>query len=375
MSVATSIAVDLLASRGEFTPANNGVAVADSLTGFEPSAQTVRWAWASRVLKNESLFLDEDTSSDPVAGDLALVHVTEIGEHERIVTQDNKRLRIYPGDSILGVFGNRYATDAFEGEVAGTHNLSLLTAGGMIGSLRSRHRNVSRPTTLSFAGYLAASDGTRINLKQRCFQRRSCDPASAFPVIAVVGTAMNSGKTTASAKLTKTLCTTGSRVASCKLTGSVSNRDQDEMRSAGPCAVLDFSDYGFPSTYLCDNQELIDLFGTMLADLERAKPEIVVMEIADGILQRETEILLENARFRQRLAGVILSADNALSALWAADRLSQLGHNVIAVSGAMTSSPLSIREFQDWSSIPVARSTGSGEELAQRVSDYVGLAA
>jgi hypothetical protein len=371
MSVATNESVDAQGARVEFTQASRA---AELFGNVQSRIQAARWSWASRVLNDEPIVLDESDTSDPVAGDLALVRVHEIGEHERIVTKENRRLRIYPGDLIVGVFGNRYATDAFEGEVAGIDNLSLLTAGGMIGTLRSRHRSMAAPTTVTFSGYMASSNGARLNLKRRCFQKCGDGRNKMTPVIAVVGTAMNSGKTTTSVKLTKALCMSGVRVASCKLTGSVSNRDQDEMRSAASCAVLDFSDYGFPSTYLCSSEELTALFERMLADLEPAKPEVVVMEIADGILQRETAMLLEDARFKQRLHGVILSADNALSALYASDRLRELGHHVIAVSGAITSSPLSVREFQQRSGIPVARSTGSGEELAQQVSNYLGRA-
>ncbi|MDX1982787.1 MAG: hypothetical protein SFV51_21130 [Bryobacteraceae bacterium] len=371
MNVAEKIHEDALSLHGVLTSAGGGPA--NSPITIRQKFETVRWSWASRILGEQAIFLDKDCASGPAVGDLALVRVTGIGEHERIVTHDNKRLRIYADDLIVGVFGNRYATDAFEGEVAGVHDLSVLTAGGMIGTVRSGHRNMSRPTTVSFIGYLAGPDGARINLKRSGFRRRVTGRPPACPVIAVVGTAMNSGKTTASVKLAKALCNSGLRVASCKLTGSVSNRDQDEMRSAAPCSVLDFSDYGFPSTYLCDTQELLDLFQTMLADLENAQPQIVVMEIADGILQRETAMLLRNPTFRQGLRGVILSADNALSALYAAGQLKDLGHHVIAVSGAMTSSPLSIREFQDRSDIPVARSSGSGEELAETVSKFAGL--
>ena len=45
---------------------------------------------------------------------------------------------------------------------------------------------------------------------------------------------MNSGKTTTCRKLIKSFSVKETRIAACKLTGSVSNRDQDEMMSASP---------------------------------------------------------------------------------------------------------------------------------------------
>jgi len=333
----------------------------------------IRWSWACRVLDRlEVCSVVADASLAPTAGDLVLVEVQHLGEHERITTCDNKRLRIYTGDLLVGVLGNRYATDAFEGVVHDVRELQLLTGGGMIGTVRSKHRNMSAPTEVLFVGYIADSDGARINLTRRCFKPRP-RPAVTWPLVLVVGTAMNSGKTTASVKLIKNLVDRGIRVGACKLTGSVSNRDQDEMRAATAGTVLDFSDYGFPSTYLCSETELLTLFDTMLADLAARDPEIVVMEVADGVLQRETAMLLRDDTVRRAVSGLIVTADGALSALYATHELRALGHRVLAVSGALTSSPLAVREFTAQSDVPVAHSTGSGREVADIVTQSLGL--
>jgi hypothetical protein len=92
-----------------------------------------RWSWACRVLPAlNNMNITSHLGRSPQAGDLALVEVESIGSHERITTHDNMRMRIYPEDKIVGVFGNRYATDAYEAVINGGSNLSLLTAGGMI---------------------------------------------------------------------------------------------------------------------------------------------------------------------------------------------------------------------------------------------------
>ena len=327
-----------------------------------------RWSWACRIMQpGATQILAHPLGHVPAPGDLAVVQVEEMGYHERITTQDNLRLRIYPGDRIVGVFGNRYATDAYEGEVDGLDDLSLLTAGGMIGTVRSRHRSVKRPTRVKFLGYVAHADGEVVNLKTAAFQKAK-PTQSPRNLIAVVGTGMNAGKTTSCVKLIKALSQQGLRVAACKLTGSVSNRDQDEMRSASASQVLDFSDFGFPSTYLCGKDELLDLYGTMMAGLEPADADVTVMEIADGILQRETAMLLEDDGLRQQLSGVVLAADNALSARYAVSRLESLGHRVLAVTGVLTSSPLCMREFAEIAATPVASSAGDATLLGETVA-------
>ncbi|MBK9170507.1 MAG: DUF1611 domain-containing protein [Bryobacterales bacterium] len=332
-----------------------------------------RWSWACRVLAPDPGRVIPRTAADgPRAGDLALVEVDQLGSHERITLRENLRLRIYPGDRIVAVFGNRYATDAYEGEVRDIGDLSLLTAGGMIGTVRSRHRSMGRPTSVKFLGYVADASGHVVNLKERAF--RHAEPVSApRNLVAMVGTGMNAGKTTSCVRLIKSLTQQGLRVAACKLTGSVSNRDQDEMRAASAVRVLDFSDYGFPSTYLCSEKELLELFDTLLADLEPAGADVTVMEIADGILQRETAMLLESVTVRSRLSGAVLAADNALSARYALNRLEELGHKVLAITGLLTSSPLCVRELGQICQTTVASSAGDATSLGTAVASALGL--
>lgn len=329
---------------------------------------SLHWSWACRHLATDTIWTTaSDVETPPAPGDLGLFTVEQLGQHERLVMRDNRRLRIYPGDMIVGVFGSRYATDAYEAELDGLDDLSLLTGGGMVGTVRSRHRKTSAATRLRFDGFLGDERGRRVNLKTRLFAPRR---AVILPrrLFLVVGTGMNTGKTTSSVKLIKGLGEQGLSVAACKLTGSVSNRDQDEMRAASARLVLDFSDYGFPSTYLCEREELLALWHTMLADIEKVQADVVVMELADGILQRETALLLRERAVRAAVTGVVVTADSALSALAAVGRVQQLGYEIAAVTGLFTSSPLYVREFSEESSVPAYSSAGSAAELVQRIA-------
>lgn len=334
-------------------------------------SENVRWSWACRILDQGSRYrLDTTALAKPRVGDLVLVKIQQIGYHDSIVTIDNKKIRIYENDLLVCILGNRYATDAFEGEVDDVQNLSMLTAGGMVGTLRSRHRDIKAPTSVSFVGFLNDENGQRINLKRLKLDNVfHSQPRQVKNLLVIVGTAMNSGKTTTARKIIKRLSEMGLKVSACKITGSVSNRDSDEMRSASAKLITDFSDYGFPSTYLCSKEELMTLFNTMLTDMSEKDHDIIVMEIADGILQRETAMLLADQSVKQAIKGIILTADNAPSALYATDYLKKLGYNIIAVSGAITSSPLSVREFMDHSEIYIASSADSGRELANVIAE------
>ncbi len=331
--------------------------------------ETFKWSWACRILGRFNYNLDMSTDA-PRAGDLGLFRVKNIGYHSTIVCTNNKKLRIYDGDQFVGVFGNRYATDALEGEVISLENLSLLTAAGMAGTVKSKHRGFGKTTDVEFVGYLSDDDGRRVNLKELKFQKTDA-VAKPKNLVIVVGTGMNSGKTTSARLLIKSLSDRKLRVAACKLTGSVSNRDQDEMRSAAAAITIDFSDYGFPSTYLCPRQELLDLFNTMISDLLKADPDIIVMEIADGVLQRETAMLIEDPSIKDVTRGIILSADSSTSALYATEVLKKAGHSIVAVTGSITSAPLFVKEFKQSSDIPVLPSFKSGDKLADAVIRFI----
>lgn len=337
-----------------------------------PATGALRWLWACRALDRTRRFrLLPAGEVAPRAGDVVLAEVTKIRNHTRIMTTENERLRLYEGDVLVGVFGSRYATDAFEAEVETVDSLHLLTGAGMMGTVRSHHATVKPPTELRFLGYLGAGPGERINLKQELLPE--VHPVGATcPVIFVVGTGMNSGKTTAMARLVKGLLRQGLRVAACKLTGSVSHRDQYEMRATGAHHVRDFSDYGFPSTYLCERDELARLFRAMIGEAARALPDVAVVEIADGVLQRETALLLEDAEVRSQICGVVLTAGCALSALQGVAEVERYGHRVAAVSGLITNAPLFVREFgARRPDVPVGSSAGGGNELAALIAHHV----
>jgi hypothetical protein len=93
------------------------------------------------------------------------------------------------------------------------------------------------------------------------------------------------------------------------------------------------------------------------------------------VLQRETGILLQHDGFRRSLAGVVVTADSALSALYAVAEIEALGHHVIAVSGVLTSSPLYVSEFRSRRTTPVGASMSPGSNLIDLVMPIVRPAA
>ena len=82
-----------------------------------------------------------------------------------------------------------------------------------------------------------------------------------------------------------------------------------------------------------------------------------VCEIADGILQRETAMLLHSPDLRSRIHKLIFSAHDAFGAIGGLKILKEefdLEPN--GISGVCSSSPLGIRELQAYTKIPIFNS-------------------
>ena len=338
---------------------------------FGEQLRCLRVGWATRGIASQVQDFASVCSIDISAnllrgGDLIIAQVESIGSHKALITSDSKRLRLYRDDIILGVTGCRYASDAYEAKITPDGPLHLVTASGMCATVLDRHRDQGDPTGLKLLGRVC--DGGRpINLIDCCFAPRTPSSAKAN-VVFVLGSGMNAGKTTTSRRLVKALLRSGLRVAASKLTGSVSHRDLYEYESTGAHDVRDFSQYGFPSTYGRSLNELEQLFLTMVADAEQARPDVIVMEIADGVLQRETAAILSSPVCRPLVFGTVLAAPCALSSLQGVHQISKYGHTVLAVSGLISNSPLMVREFEECSDVPFVTSSNQAVELVERVT-------
>ena len=77
------------------------------------------------------------------------------------------------------------------------------------------------------------------------------------------------------------------------------------------------------------------------------------MEIADGLMQRETNFLLKDKAFMNTISKVIFSCGDSLSAFHGVQILNEWGIEVAGVSGFFTTSPLLIEEVKEHSKVPV----------------------
>lgn len=288
----------------------------------------------------------------PRVGQLVVGEVLKIGKHTAIEDRNGLAVRVFPGDRIVGAFGNRYATDQYEGYVPrrATRRCDLLSIGGVCGAVASRHDSVRTPTRLRVLGLVGDGHGRPLNLHDFAVEPGSRHGAGR--VIVVVGSSMSSGKTTLAGALVRGLIGKGLRVAAGKLTGTAAGKDTRFYVSCGADPVLDFIDAGFPSTYMVDQDELLGIVDRLVSRLRASTPDYIVLEVADGIFQRETAMLLRSTEFRASVDHAFFAANDSLSAESGVRHLRQYGFPLRAVSGLVTRGPLLMREAEAATGVP-----------------------
>ncbi len=315
-------------------------------------SMTIKWGSATRVVRSRPSVWEKAKSNvcamdrDPVAHDVMVAQIETIGHHSRMEIDNGRKITLYPGDLIGVVFGHRYATRQFYGIVppaSGTYD--VLSQGGVCGRYLSGPSEMKTPTIIRPLGYLVDDLKRVINLRD--FAHR---PVAATPnvnTIIVVGSSMDAGKTTLAAGIVQGLHRAGKHVNAGKITGTACVKDTFRMLDAGARKVMDFSEVGFASTFNCSSEELIDICDTLITNLSADSPDYLVLEIADGIIQTETRLVLDYLSRISRLEHLALAVHDAMAAPTCIEMLrSQWNAEVTVVSGLATITPLSKAELQ-----------------------------
>lgn len=279
----------------------------------------------------------------PVAGDLVLATVVELGSHSRVELPTGRRATLQPGDEIMLAYGNRYAPDQYEAYVPEDLGpCHMVAAGGVAARAVSWHERLAGPTEIQPIGVVADATGTPINLSQfRCE-----DVACAHPpvAIAVFGSSMNAGKTISTASLVKGFADAGLRVGALKITGTAAGGDTWLMRDYGASEVFDFTDAGFTTTFKEPVSEIIAGAENLMRLLGKSGCDVAIIEVADGLYQEETSLLADHPALKTMIDGVYFAANDALGAVTGVSKLKSMGHNVLGVSGVVMRSPLASAE-------------------------------
>lgn len=320
-----------------------------------PPLARVKWGCVTQVLpsrvehwhKLQASLLPIDR--DPKANDVLVGRIVAIGRNGSVELSCGRKAELHLGDVLVGAFGNRYATNQFEGVIPKRMDYyHMLSQGGVIGEVVSASQMIGNPTVIEPLGFLDDGNGDAVNLTQHSLKQVA---SNRVQTILVLGSSMDAGKTTTAAALIRGLSLAGWSVNAGKLTGTGCAKDINKMRDAGAQRVLDFTSCGYASTAGTTAEELEAISMRIIGNLSQGAPDVLVLEIADGIIQSETNMLARILATETMVDGAIIAIHDVMSVMMATSIVEQeIGLKLFGVSGAATISPLSTVELRQLTS-------------------------
>lgn len=313
---------------------------------------TAKWSFATRRVERKDAVQLKPQVEQAISGDLVLARVLRIGSHKRVQLTTGRPADLYPNDLIVAACGARYASDQFEGVARiDAEATDLLAGGGCLGHCRMRNQAKKPPTQVVPLGLLCDNTGQVINLQR--YALRFPQTQSGIFNIGVVGTTMNSGKTTAVASLVNGLTRAGYQVAALKATGTGAFGDYNAYVDAGATFTADFTDTGMVSTYQQPLERITESLRQLIHAAHAHHCGISVIEFADGIFQQETAALLRDPEVRGLFGGFLFAVPDALSAFGGVTALRDMEIVPAALTGLLTQAPLNSREAETATGLPV----------------------
>jgi len=290
--------------------------------------------------------------------------------YNQIEDPTGRLIRLRSGDVLAGVLGARRALRGYEGEVPAEltagDTVEVLNLGGVLGRCTAGNPDLGPPFKAEVLGAVLSfpKTGDRVGLPAS-IRDGAIPPAETLldgpPIVAVVGTCMDAGKTVAAGEVIRGLSRAGLKVAGVKLTGVSLRRDALAMLDSGAVEALTFTDAGVVSTD--DSAALPTAFGLLNELARSSKPDVVVAEFGDGILgEYGVARLLENADLVARIGAIICCAPDQVGA-WGAVEILRTTFDLTptVISGPATDNEVGCRFIRDRLGLPAANArTGDG---------------
>ncbi len=290
----------------------------------------------------------------PQTGDLVAVKITNVNDSYRSLDlQGGELVELSKGDVVVGVLGNRAGVKGYVGEVPSNisegDELSFLGAGGLFGEFKGSTKELDKPCSAEFLGYVGKTDEI-INMKDYGIET-SDELRDDAKVFAVTSSRMDAGKTTLTAKLIEQL-SQDYKVGSLKLTGSARERDRLKMLDSGSKVSLDFVDAGLPSTV--DNPRDVERAAKGLIN-EAFEDDIdfVVVEFGAGLISKYcVREVLRDLEIKNKVFGIGAATLDVVGAYGLKEVLDDLGYELDFISGPITDTDVGKETIQDYVGVP-----------------------
>lgn len=317
------------------------------------------------------------SSSSPRSGDVVVVRaLTDSATYNMLELPTGRLAKINPGDILIGVLGRRRALKGFVGDVPETINagdeLHLLNMGGVIGSCTGHHSSLSDAIKVEVIGLAADDEGRTLNIADDALAPRTRLGDTA-PLVIIAGTCMNSGKTYAATELIKQATRNGLRVAAAKLSGIACLRDTLNMADHGAVTTASFLDCGLPSTV--DAGDLAPMAKAVVAKLNESAPDLIVIELGDGILGGySVESVFNDVELREATAAIVFCATDYVGAWGGIELFRRRGIEVDLIAGSVTDSQMGEDYIEKEFGVPAANARRDGVQLFKIIKTKLELA-
>lgn len=302
--------------------------------------------------------------------------------YSQLELPSGRMAQVKKGDVIAGALGHRHALFGYSGHLparlAPGDTIHLLNMGGVLGICDSVNPDLGSPFECEVLGavlhfpYLGERIGVAARIGGEPLDLAAPIDAAGVPVIALVGSCMNCGKTAAACTLVRHLSHGGWTVDGLKATGVSLRRDVLAMEDAGARATAIFTDFGVVSSTPANAPALTR---TLVTRLAAARPDVIVAELGDGLLGAYgVAAILDDPQIRAAFTAVVLAANDPVAA-WGGVRMlrERFGIEPVAVTGPATDNLAGTRIIEETLGVPAINARTDGERLAAQVEKTVGL--
>ncbi len=307
-------------------------------------------ASSSRNLKlSRTLTLTENIRCEEGAV-LAVRVIGDKSTYNQLEDNHGRWMTLHDGDLVVGVLGKRHALHGYEGVMPETlkvgDRINMLNIGGVMGRCVSYNRDVGPPFELEVLGQVlvfpefGSRQGVPAHVRMNAIQG-SPEPIK-IPVVYIVGTCMNAGKTLAGCAIVRALHAAGLKVGGAKLTGISLMRDVLSMYDHGAEVIADFTDAGV----ICsDPAHAAKTARIVLSEIAARGADVIVAETGDGILgEYGVQAILADPELRALGKAVIFCANDPVGVAGGKrELLESYGLKIDVVAGPATDNQVGVR--------------------------------
>ena len=327
-------------------------------------------------LKREVRLTPEIPCEEGVVVAVRVLH--DKSTYNQLELPSGRMAQVKRGDIIAGALGHRHALFGYAGHLptslAPGDRIHLLNMGGVLGICDSVSPDLGPPFECEVLGavlhfpYLGERIGVAARIGGLPLDGSAPVMTGGVPVVALVGSCMNCGKTAAACALVRELSHGGLIVDGFKATGVSLRRDVLAMEDAGARTTAIFTDLGVVTTTAANAASVTR---TLLTRLAANRPDAIVAELGDGLLGAYgVAAILEDEKIRKAFTAVVLAANDPVAA-WGGVRMlrERFGIEPAAVTGPATDNLAGTRIIEEQLGVPAINARLDAARLTERIRE------